>query len=293
MVEPTLSNWHRHQTTHVPLPQLPSRRKLLDHSANAIYGVFSNRDKSHETPSSPQGDPDAMWRYVLPFLVKHKGQPPKLSWVPELIGLPRVRDLVWNTIWTDTNPFLDSLDKDVSAMIVYLTGEVASSPCTRCAQGRGPFKGCILISKAAAENARNAITGCANCLYHQCQTYCSHKTITKAAVASVPSPFTVTPSKGTKENEMVMSSWLPTLPSSPDETSHNFSFADWTPEMRRNAPRPIYEPSEVHVKEMASEQRSYKMLLGEHLALPHKLAITNSTFSSQWKPCQHQRRNYP
>ncbi|KAK3378721.1 hypothetical protein B0T24DRAFT_520959 [Lasiosphaeria ovina] len=117
-----------------------------------------------------------LWKYLQGLLVKHKGPRwPQEDHVGKLITLPRVRELEWNAIRAVDHPFLDSKPRDISAMIIQVTGEPAPEPCTKCKDGKGPFLGCVMISRTAHLDAVDTIFACANCFYHHGQTYCSHK----------------------------------------------------------------------------------------------------------------------
>jgi hypothetical protein len=120
---------------------------------------------------NPSEDRKDLWGYLQQFLVRHKGPvPPDKGWVGELITLPRVRDLEWNVMRQAQHPFQDSKERDVSAMILQLTGEPAPQPCTRCMSGKGPFKGCIMIAREAHLQPLRTVISCANCFYHYNQT---------------------------------------------------------------------------------------------------------------------------
>ena len=122
------------------------------------------------------GDAAALWSYLQPHLVKHKGADiPTQGWVPQLLTLPQVRDLDWNTPWLATHPYNDTNPRDISCLIIQATGEPAPKPCERCSHGKGPFRSCIMISSKAKNGPLGAIFACANCFYHFGQTNCTHK----------------------------------------------------------------------------------------------------------------------
>ena len=122
------------------------------------------------------GDWKPLWQYIQPFLVRHKGPaPPKKGHVKELVVLPRVRDLEWNDSWVASHPFLDSLPRDVSSLVIQLTGEPAPEPCSRCAEGKGPFDTCVMMSRRAHDNPLRNVFACASCFYHFGQSNCSHR----------------------------------------------------------------------------------------------------------------------
>jgi hypothetical protein len=123
-----------------------------------------------------RGDAGSLWSYLQPHLVKHKGlEMPISGWVPQLITLPKVRDLDWNTGWLYTHPFHDTNPRDISTLIIQVTGEPAPKPCNRCRDGVGPFRSCIMISPKADSGPLGYVFSCANCFYHYGQTKCSHK----------------------------------------------------------------------------------------------------------------------
>ncbi|KAK4226693.1 hypothetical protein QBC38DRAFT_337808, partial [Podospora fimiseda] len=120
--------------------------------------------------------PQSTWDLVQPFLTNHKGiNVPEGGYVKLLLELPRLRDFDWNTEWIDTHPFIDTKPRDISTLIMQLTGDIAPNPCTKCASGRGLFKSCIMLSADAPKLPLANIFCCANCFYHFGQTYCSHK----------------------------------------------------------------------------------------------------------------------
>lgn len=142
--------------------------------ASAASSAAEAQATSQNAGVSEQGL--ALWNYLQPHLIKHKGPTiPEKGYIKQLIELPRVRELDWHTSWLALHPFLDSMPRDVSALIIQVTGDPAPKPCKRCLDGRGPFTSCIMISPKAPENALRNIVSCANCFYHFGQTYCSHK----------------------------------------------------------------------------------------------------------------------
>ncbi|KAI6377881.1 hypothetical protein MCOR25_002397 [Pyricularia grisea] len=115
------------------------------------------------------GDSDRMWEYIKDFM-RQTPLPPSTGHVPDVIGLPRLRDIRWNETWK--NGYFESLPRDVTALIMYLTGEYPPVSCTRCKASKGPFDGCIVMSR---EVQNSAIVSCSNCWYHGYQTQCNLK----------------------------------------------------------------------------------------------------------------------
>ncbi|KAK3987189.1 hypothetical protein QBC44DRAFT_295513 [Cladorrhinum sp. PSN332] len=126
---------------------------------------------------APRDESRVTWDLLQPYLSNHRGADiPEAGYVRELLQLPRLRDFDWNDEWTSTHPFIDTKPRDISALIMQLTGDPAPNPCTKCASGRGLFKSCIMLSLKAPSGPLAQIFCCANCFYHFGQTYCSHKT---------------------------------------------------------------------------------------------------------------------
>ncbi|KAK4161023.1 hypothetical protein QBC43DRAFT_218608 [Cladorrhinum sp. PSN259] len=117
-----------------------------------------------------------IWDLLQPYLTNHKGVDiPVEGYVPGLLQLPQIRSLDWNEGRLKSHPFVDTKPRDISALIMQITGDPAPKPCSKCATGRGPFKSCIMLSSKAPIGPLTHIFACANCFYHFGQTYCSHK----------------------------------------------------------------------------------------------------------------------
>lgn len=139
-----------------------------------------------DLPVPIEGNRLKMWDFVTPHLVRtNKNVIPDRGWVPQVVGLPRVRDLRWNPAWIAKNGYIDAHPRDISSLIIQVTGERAPEPCTKCLEGKGPYKGCVIISREAPKDAQAAIVSCANCFYHLGQTYCSHQAFMRARFQSL------------------------------------------------------------------------------------------------------------
>lgn len=211
-----------------------------------------------------QGRAHEMWQYIRPFLTNHRDSAPKGNWVQDVIHLPRVRDIKWNEPRIKELPYMDSHPRDITALIVQVTGVEAPTPCTACAQGRGPFSGCVRISPQASQEPRNSVLACANCYYHCNQSKCSHcaavvprrdrqrrerltdkKTIYNVKVLSDRARGAVRLEKPVQEPQASRT----TVDNPVEDTSQ--------PRVK------IYQPDEIHSLEMASKDRAYKMIRGE------------------------------
>lgn len=124
------------------------------------------------------GDEMALWAYIHPYLKNTPFSPiPHTGHVSELLSLPRVRDVEFNPV--AQFPYSEYKGQDISALIIQVTGEKSPHPCDRCQKGKGPFKGCYVISSKAPLAERQVITGCANCYYKCNNTYCNLRNRTK------------------------------------------------------------------------------------------------------------------
>ncbi len=143
----------------------------------------NERGLGETTPGSVAGQPSIpaasesaaateMWEYIKPHLTRTETIP-DTGHVRPLLSLPRVRRIDFNPDWP--NEWMDSTPKDIASFIVHVTGEPAPHTCDRCARGKGPYRGCIVISSHAPEAQQRAIISCANCLYHANQKECSLK----------------------------------------------------------------------------------------------------------------------
>jgi hypothetical protein len=114
----------------------------------------------------------SMWAYIRPHLKKTK-EIPDTGWVKELLPLPQMRELEWNP--NRRHDFYETVPRDISCLIVQITGEEAPDPCTKCLEGKNPFNGCVVISRDAPPEVRARMVSCANCNYHGRQAECSIK----------------------------------------------------------------------------------------------------------------------
>lgn len=114
-----------------------------------------------------------MWRSISQTLARG-GYPPQQihpsKQVRNLLILPGRRDLEWRRGFPAQ--FTINTTKDITSVLVQITGDMPPNPCTRCISEKGPYVGCFVIS---SETEVNGVTGCANCCYHGNQTDCSIK----------------------------------------------------------------------------------------------------------------------
>jgi hypothetical protein len=211
------------------------------------------------------GDADAMWQYIRPFLTNNKDSAPTGNWIQHVIYLPRVRDVKWNEPRIKELPYMDSHPRDITALIVQVTGVEAPTPCTTCAQGRGPFVGCIRISPYASQESRNFVLSCANCYYHCNQSKCSH------CAADVPrrnreSRGRVTTNK-TIYNVKALSDRARRAVKAPNPGQRPQASQTVGDNPVEEASQPdvkVYQPAEIHSIEMAVKDRAYKTIRDKH-----------------------------
>lgn len=159
-------------------PQVPAAHKALTYSAKVprtkapIPAVTTEMDptgdEKHNSLPPPSAD-DAQrsednWNYIKPFLKVHDAIP-QINWVKHVLPLPRVRDIKWNEARLPDHPYNDSHARDITALIVQITGVESPAPCEYCVAGKGPFAGCVMISPDASTAARASVLSCANCKF--------------------------------------------------------------------------------------------------------------------------------
>ena len=264
MVEPTEPAGKGRLTPTAPPTKAGSETEDLDAAGFVSGDIAIPCQPAAPLKATRPGNAGEMWKYLRPFLTKHQDSVPVVNWVPHVIHLPRVRDIKWNEPRAKDLPYRDSHPRDVTALIVQVTGVEASMPCTACAQGKGPFDGCIMISPQASQESRDHVLACANCYYHSGQSMCSHctrvvsrrrdrserltqkKRIYNVKVLSDRARGAVKASKTGQQRLTHRTTGINTL----EETSQ--------PNVR------VYQPSEIRSLEMASKGRAYKVIRGEH-----------------------------
>ncbi|CAN8104011.1 unnamed protein product [Discula destructiva] len=163
------------------------RQRLEDNGASSLNASPETVDQnaslepnSESLPKSSGTHPShfntALLQYIGPILLDGGVVDPvellSLEFFRPFISLPRVRDIEWNS-FSKRGKWTYRTKVDVIALLVQLTGNLAPSCCLRCNPPIGMFVGCIVTSSQA--HAKQYY-GCANCLYHGTQTYCSLKT---------------------------------------------------------------------------------------------------------------------
>ncbi|KAK7747851.1 hypothetical protein SLS53_001100 [Cytospora paraplurivora] len=204
------------------------------------------------------GNSEKMWEYILPFLKVHKTIP-KINWVRHVIHLPRVRDLKWNEERIKDHPYRDSHPRDITALILYITGVETPTPCSSCVEGKGPFLGCIMISPAASEEAKASVLACANCYYHCGQSQCSNNPENRRSRDSqLKKSYNL---KLLSDKAAGRVAATTTSESRESSTKLRTPVPSATPSHQHHLK--VLEPSEINNIEMASESRTYKVIHGK------------------------------
>ncbi|PSR99211.1 hypothetical protein BD289DRAFT_47207 [Coniella lustricola] len=202
------------------------------------------------------------WEYVRPYLSKHTDVP-QFNWVQDVIHCPRVREIEWNPARSKDRPFHDSHPRDVTALIVQITGVEAPVPCEQCEQAKGPFEGCIMISPDATPAAKASVLSCANCYYHCRQSQCSH---CRNDIQRRERNTTRVSQRPTTYNERTLSDRArnkATSTATSQTQSPLLTGPQTAPMPKASRPLRRYVPSEFTIIEMASKDRSYKTLRGK------------------------------
>ncbi|ROV91988.1 hypothetical protein VSDG_07615 [Cytospora chrysosperma] len=137
----------------------------------------------------------SLLQYIIPW-VHHGGGVLDPNGIPEderiasLLALPMQRTIEWNQ--ASRNRWNVSGKIDIVALLIQLTGEDPPSPCSRCTSDPkyGQWVGCKVISSKMAGEAWR-LYGCANCVYHGKQTYCSLKGWSRKRATREVAPLTV------------------------------------------------------------------------------------------------------
>lgn len=177
----TTSNGRGQQTSDEQQPVKRQRIKESTESPNSL-GQTPLWDTAVR-PEGPAPPPltinQELVNYVWPILLDGGVANPD-----ELLSLPfykpflcyqKKRDIEWNPA-TSCGRWSFRTKIDIVALLVQMTGEHSPRCCNRCDPEIGLFKGCIVIT---SETLVQNYYGCANCLYHGRQTFCTLKDLNR------------------------------------------------------------------------------------------------------------------
>lgn len=265
MIEPTES------TAKGKFPSEASPNKPVSESGDLDTDTFVTADivDPAQLAGPPElvqpGNADEMWQYIRPFLTEHRDSAPTGNWINHVIHLPRVRDIKWNEPRIKELPYRDTHPRDITALIVQVTGVEAQTPCKACAQGRGPFDGCVRISPQASQESRSYVLACANCYYHCGQSKCSH--CADAVPRRNRERRERLTNKKTTYNVKILSDKARgalKTPKSGLQLQESRAVVDNSEEETSQSSVKVYQPAEIRSLEMASKDRAYKMIWGKH-----------------------------
>lgn len=238
-------------------------------ATNSTEGGIVRTDLTPVSPELPQnpsppgnadpGSSEKMWEYIRPFLTVHDSIP-VINWVRHVIHLPRVRDIKWNEERNKEFPYRDSHPRDITALIVYATGIEAPSPCAFCADGKGPFVGCIMISPRASEESKAAVLACANCYYHCGQSQCTHniEALSRRERVSQLRSYNLKHLSDKAAGRVTASTTAQQRDGTAKLSTPTLSALASSRSMMK-----LFDPSEINNIEMASESRTYKVIHGK------------------------------
>jgi len=160
--------------TPAPKPNPPVPSSVVHTPASQSRNHYLTPAANARPVKNLEGTALETWNYIRPFLTEFT-ECPDSSWVPELLKLPKVRDIVWDDAYIEGNGFKDRLSRDVATLVLQVTGEVPPKACSRCRGKKGPYGECIVISPQAPIDARLLFAACASCIYNGQGTYCTAK----------------------------------------------------------------------------------------------------------------------
>lgn len=159
----------------------PAKRRRFEDGSGISDPVASRHAPETEelmptdaTPADSSPAKEDLIKLVTPIICDGGISNPReilaLDIFSQLLTLPQLRPLVWNP--NRQFPWMFTYKIDIISLLVQVTGEQPPSPCTKCRSGRGQFTGCFVMSSKIDPGN---VYGCANCVYHGRQTFCSIK----------------------------------------------------------------------------------------------------------------------
>ncbi|ROW06919.1 hypothetical protein VMCG_04137 [Cytospora schulzeri] len=149
-------------------------------------------------------EPSALLQYIIPWIHQGGGvlDPNGITddeRIANMLALPMQRTIEWNN--DSRNRWGVSAKIDIVALLMQLTGEDSPTPCDRCASDPkyGQWVGCKVMSSKMVGDAWR-IYGCANCVYHGKQTYCSLKSWSRKRAPRETAP-SVAPKKQSRDRD--------------------------------------------------------------------------------------------
>lgn len=163
--------------------QQPAKRQRINDGINPpnnSLGLMSLRDTGVRPESSGptsvminQELVKSVWTILLDGGISDPGELLSLPFFKPFLCHQKKRDIQWNPA-TTCGRWSFRTKIDLVALLVQITGDHSPTCCSRCDPEMGLFKGCIVTT---SETLAPNYYGCANCLYHGRQTFCTLKKI--------------------------------------------------------------------------------------------------------------------
>lgn len=165
---PSLQEIHRSSKPRGSISMSTPGGGELDEESTSSSPAYE-RSKHEDESNAPQDATKENWRLIRRFLRGRQFSLPKRSHFAALLATPRRRDIILKPGLR----FAADRPKNVRLLITHMSGDESPVPCNSCDQGRGPFKKCVAISKAAAGETTSGVVCCTNCatkkgLPHRC-----------------------------------------------------------------------------------------------------------------------------
>lgn len=148
------------------------------------------RPKLLKTPL--ESSPNQMWLHMKSL---DEIEAVELEDLPEVekdlfvhMSLPRKRNIELNPTFKGLRRFNPRWASNTVALVIYLTGDEATTPCEYCAKRNGPFVGCVVPAQSIHSRlgSQTHRTACANCRYNWQSRNC---TLNQDVHAPGPAPM--------------------------------------------------------------------------------------------------------
>lgn len=135
------------------------------------------------------------WASIQALSADKALQPPQSGILRELLALRRAREI-------NVKPMCGmdiATPKDISLLIIQLTGQQPPKPCNRCSHGRGSFKECVEVTQEVADVIQRGACACTNCSWKgRYQKHCNVKAPRRADLSPAWAPR-ATPKSGARD----------------------------------------------------------------------------------------------
>lgn len=144
-------------------PDLPSR------ASTEVPGEPEEPEEAGVVVPGDAGPPDLTqstakenWGIIEALFTDRRFPPPDKGPLHTLLSTPRVRGL---EVGSGPRNISVLWPKDMSLLIVQLSGIEAPKPCSRCERGAGLFQTCVMLSEEVASLLQHGVCSCVNCAW--------------------------------------------------------------------------------------------------------------------------------